>query len=40
MDIQQGIARLNSLLPLAARQQQLDPELHHLHHLILCNFIG
>lgn len=39
MQIQHAVDKLNSLLPLAARQQQLDPELRHLHQLILCTFI-
>ncbi len=38
MEISQAIDKLNSLLPLAARQQQLDPELRHLHRLILRAF--
>jgi mercuric reductase len=39
MKIQQAVDKLNSLLPLAARQKQLDPELRQLHQLILRTFI-
>jgi hypothetical protein len=39
MEIQQAVEKLNSLLPLAARQQQLDPELQQLHQLILRTFV-
>jgi mercuric reductase len=39
MLIQQAVDKLNSLLPLAARQQQLDPELRQLHQLILRTFV-
>lgn len=39
MDIQQAVDKLNSLLPLAARQQQLNPELRRLHQLILRTFV-
>ena len=39
MEVQQAIDKLNSLLPLATRQQQLDPELRHLHQLILHTFV-
>jgi hypothetical protein len=39
MEVQQAVDKLNSLLPLAARQQQLDPELRHLHQLILHTFV-
>lgn len=39
MEVQQAVDKLNSFLPLAARQQQLDPELRHLHQLILRTFV-
>ena len=39
MEVQQAVDKLNSLLPLAVRQQQLDPELQHLHQLILHTFV-
>ena len=39
MDVEQTVDKLNSLLPLAARQQQLDPELRYLHQLILRTFV-
>ena len=39
MEISQAVDKLTSLLPLAARQQQLDPELRHLHQLILRTFV-
>lgn len=39
MQVQQAVDTLNSLLPLAVRQQQLDPELRHLHQLILRTFV-
>jgi mercuric reductase len=39
MDINQAVDKLNSLLPLAARQQQLDAELQQLHRAILNSFV-
>ena len=39
MDINQAVDKLNSLLPLAARQQQLDAELQQLHLAILNSFV-
>lgn len=39
MEVLQAVDKLNSLLPLAARQQQLDSELRHLHQLILHTFV-
>lgn len=39
MDVKQAVDKLNSLLPLAARQQQLDAELQELHKTILNAFI-
>ena len=39
MDVQQGVDKLNDLLPLAARQQELDAELQALHQAILRAFV-
>ena len=39
MDVNQAIDKLNSLLPLAARQQGLDTELQALHRAILKAFV-
>ena len=39
MDINQAVDKLNSLLPLAARQQQLVAELQQLHRAILNSFV-
>lgn len=39
MDVKQAVDKLNSLLPLAARQQQLDAELQELHRAILNAFV-
>lgn len=39
MDVNQAVDKLNSLLPLAARQQQLDAELQELHLAILNAFV-
>lgn len=39
MDVQQAVDKLNGLLPLAARQQQLDAELRALHQAILGTFV-
>ena len=39
MDIKQAVDKLNSLLPLAARQQHLDAELQGLHKAILNTFV-
>lgn len=38
MDIEAGLSKLNSLLPLKARQESLSPELKSLHQKILRNF--
>ena len=38
MDIEAGLNKLNSLLPLKARQNLLSPELKALHQKILRNF--
>ena len=39
MNVEQAVSKLNSLLPLAARQQQLVAELKALHRAILNTFI-
>ncbi len=39
MDVKQAVDKLNGLLPLAARQQQLDAELRELHRVILGTFV-
>jgi mercuric reductase len=39
MDVQQAVDKLTGLLPLAARQQQLDAELLALHQAILGTFV-
>ncbi|NNF96434.1 MAG: hypothetical protein HKM94_05865 [Halobacteria archaeon] len=39
MDVNQAVDKLNGLLPLAARQQQLDAELRELHKVILGIFV-
>jgi mercuric reductase len=39
MDVNQAVDKLNSLLPLSARQQQLDAELKELHKAILSAFV-
>ena len=39
MDVKQAVDKLNDLLPLAARQQQLDAELTTLHKAILGTFV-
>jgi len=39
MDVKQAVDKLNGLLPLAARQQQLDTELRELHKVILVAFV-
>lgn len=39
MDVKQAVDKLNSLLPLSARQQVLDAELRELHKVILGSFV-
>ena len=39
MDVKQAVDKLNSLLPLAARQHRLDTELIELHRAILGTFV-
>ena len=39
MNVNQAVDKLNGLLPLAARQQQLDVELKQLHKAILKSFV-
>ena len=39
MDVKQAVDKLNGLLPLAARRQQLDAELKELHKAILVTFV-
>ena len=40
MDVKQAVDKLNGLLPLAVRQQQLDAELRELHRAILDAFVA